>query len=264
MTGLSVLAVDDETPSLDELGYLLHKSALVDHVAVAQHATDALRHLRDEEFDVVLLDIRMPGLDGMELARVLARFSCPPVVIFVTAHEDHALEAFEVGASGYLLKPVDQARLERVLRRAVSQVPREQPSAVSDVAGGPSAPPAGSRSDDVIAVDTGVTTRFVARSDISWVESAGDYVRLHLRDGTSYLLRTPMAVLEEEWSGHGFVRIHRSYLVSLHDIAELRSEGAHTTVRVLGELLPVSRRSVHELRERLVRDVRAGARPDAH
>ncbi|MHB1853185.1 MAG: LytR/AlgR family response regulator transcription factor [Acidimicrobiales bacterium] len=260
MSGLSILAVDDETPSLDELSYLLHKSALVGRVVVAQHATDALRHLRDQEFDAVLLDIRMPGLDGMELARVLARFSSPPVVIFVTAHEDHALEAFEVGAAGYLLKPVDEARLDRVLRRAVPQVSREQPSGAGDVAAGSSSPPAGSRPGDVVAVDTGVTTRFVARSDIAWVESAGDYVRLHLRDGASYLLRTPMAVLEEEWSGHGFVRIHRGYLVSLHDIAELRSEGAHTTVRVLGELLPVSRRNVHELRDRLVRDVRPGAR----
>jgi len=263
MTGLSVLAVDDETPSLDELSYLLSTSPLVGRVAVSQSATDALRHLRDEEFDVVLLDIRMPGLDGMELARVLARFSSPPVVIFVTAHEDHALEAFEVGAAGYLLKPVDEARLGRVLRRAVLQVSREQPSDATDVAAGSSAPSEGSRPGEVVAVDTGVTTRFVARSDIAWVESAGDYVRLHLRDGTSYLLRTPMAVLAEEWSSHGFVRIHRSYLVSLRDIAELRSDGAHTSVRVLGELLPVSRRSVHELRDRLVRDVRPGARPGA-
>jgi two-component system response regulator LytT len=260
MTALSILAVDDETPSLDELSYLLHKSALVGRVVVAQHATDALRHLRDEEFDAVLLDIRMPGLDGMELARVLARFSSPPVVIFVTAHEDHALEAFEVGAAGYLLKPVDETRLDRVLRHAVLHASREQPSGADDVAASPSPLDEGSRPGDVVAVDTGTTTRFVARSDIAWVESAGDYVRLHLRDGTSYLLRTPMAALEEGWSGHGFVRIHRSYLVSLRDIAELRSEGAHTTVRVLGELLPVSRRSVHELRERLVRDLRSRPR----
>ena len=281
MTGLAVLAVDDETPSLDELCYLLHASPLVDRVVVAQHATDALRHLRDEEFDVVLLDIRMPGLDGMELARVLGRFAAPPVVIFVTAHEDHALEAFEVGAAGYLLKPVDEARLDRVLRRAALQAPREQPSGAGDVAAAPpdasqgshasqgsdalqgsdaSQGSQGSRLGEVVAVDAGATTRFVERSDIAWVESAGDYVRLHLRDGASYLLRTPMAVLEDEWSGHGFARIHRCYLVSLRDVAELRSEGAHTTVRVLGELLPVSRRSVHELRERLVRDVRPGAR----
>lgn len=260
MTGLSILAVDDEAPSLDELSYLLDSSPLVGHVGLARSATDALRRLRDEEFDAVLLDIRMPGLDGMELARVLARFSTPPAVIFVTAHEAHAVEAFEVGAAGYLLKPVDAARLDRVLRRAVLQSHREDRSL--DAAGshhdGSSEAPRrtlGSGPADVVAVDAGNRTLLVARTDIAWVESAGDYVRLHLRGGSSHLLRTPLAVLEEEWTDHGFVRIHRSYLVSLHDISELRSDGARTSVRVLGETLPVSRRHLRELRDRLVRHV---------
>jgi DNA-binding LytR/AlgR family response regulator len=269
VSGLSVLAVDDETPSLDELSYLLQRSPLVGRVAVARNATDALRRLRDEELDAVLLDIRMPGLDGIELARVLARFSVPPVVIFVTAHEDHALEAFEVGAAGYLLKPVDEVRLDRVLRRAVLQAHPEEPPRPGGLPGDPpgaaqgAAPGAradGTRPGDVVAVDAGARTRFVARSDIAWVESAGDYVRLHLRDGASHLLRVAMATLEEEWSDHGFARIHRSYLVSLRDVSEVESDGTRTTVRVLGELLPVSRRSAHELRERLLRDLRPGGR----
>lgn len=259
MSGLSILAVDDEAPSLDELSYLLQISPLVEHVSVARSATEALRRLRDGEFDAVLLDIRMPGLDGMELARVLARFTTPPVVIFVTAHEGHALEAFEVGAAGYLLKPVDEARLDRVLRRALASSKREDPDdddarvaplhAVEDVG-----------ATDVVAVETGKRTLLVPRSDIVWVESAGDYVRLRLREGASHLLRMPMAVLEEAWTDHGFVRIHRSYLVSLHDISELRSDGAHTSVQVLGETLPVSRRHVRELRDRLVRHVRPAGR----
>ena len=269
MSGLSVLAVDDETPSLDELSYLLQRSPLVGRVAVARNATDALRRLRDEELDAVLLDIRMPGLDGIELARVLARFSVPPVVIFVTAHEDHALEAFEVGAAGYLLKPVDEVRLDRVLRRAVLQAHPEEPPRPGGLPGDPPgaahgaapvAPAEGTRPGDVVAVAAGARTRFVARSDIAWVESAGDYVRLHLRDGASHLLRVAMATLEEEWSDHGFARIHRSYLVSLRDVSEVESDGTRTTVRVLGELLPVSRRSAHELRERLLRDLRPGGR----
>jgi DNA-binding LytR/AlgR family response regulator len=292
--GISVLAVDDEAPSLDELSYLLERSELVAHVAVARSATDALRHLRDAAFDVVLLDIRMPGLDGMELARVLARFSTPPAVIFVTAHEDHALEAFEVGASGYLLKPVDATRLERVLRRALPAAlaptgvtptgvtptgvtpagvtpagltpgpVATAPVAPASVAapggpaqasghGGPGAP-------GVVAVDTGNRTLLVAVEDIAWVESAGDYVRLHLYEGSSHLLGTSMAVLEEEWADRGFVRIHRSYLVALHAISELRTDGAHTSVQVRGASLPVSRRHVHELRDRLVRHVRPTGR----
>lgn len=247
MTGLSILAVDDEAPSLDELSYLLERSTLVGRVAVAPSATDALRQLHDEDFDAVLLDIRMPGLDGMELARVLGHFASPPAVIFVTAHEDHALEAFEVGAAGYLLKPVDEARLERLLKRIApggNRHPGEPPRRGDQ-----------QRSSEVVAVDTGNRTLLVSRGDIAWVESAGDYVRIHLRDGASHLLRTPMTVLEEDWSDHGFVRIHRSYLVSLHDISELRSDGSHAAVRVLGGTLPVSRRHVRDLRDRLVRHV---------
>ena len=249
MSGLSILAVDDEAPSLDELSYLLERSALVERVAVARGATEGLRRLRDEEFDVVLLDIRMPGLDGMELARVLGRFATPPVVIFVTAHEGHALEAFEVGAAGYLLKPVDGERLDRVLRRAVDRAAHAGNGAAAD-----------NGAPDVVAVEAGNRILLVGRSDIAWVESAGDYVRLHLRDGTSHLLRSPMSALEEDWSAHGFARIHRSYLVSLQDITELRTDGSHTAVQVLGETLPVSRRHVHDLRERLVRHARPSGR----
>lgn len=242
--GLTVLAVDDEAPSLDELCYLLHRSASVERVEIARSATDALRRLRDEEYDAVLLDIRMPGLDGMELARVLARFAKPPSIIFVTAHEAHALEAFEVGASGYLLKPVDAARLEKVLARTLGS------SRHNGVQQG----------HDTVAVDAGNRTILVARSDITWVESAGDYVRLHVRDGTSHLLRTPLAVLEDVWAEHGFARIHRSYLVSLRDIAELRTDGSHTSVRVAGQDLPVSRRHLRELHDRLVRQSRPTSR----
>lgn len=244
---LAILAVDDEAPALDELSYLLERSARVGRVAVARSATDGLRRLREEAFDVVLLDIRMPGLDGLELAHVLSRFSAPPAIVFVTAHDTHALQAFEVGAAGYLLKPVDAERLEEVLRRV-------------DRAGPPpagAAAPAARRPAEVIAVDAGSRTLLVPRAEVLWVESAGDYVRLHLRDGASYLLRAPMASLAEEWSD-AFVRVHRSYLVSMADITELGTDGVHSSVR-LGTLeLPVSRRHLHELRERLVRRGRPG------
>jgi DNA-binding LytR/AlgR family response regulator len=234
---LSILAVDDEGPALDELSYLLRSSDMVGGVFVARSATDALRQLRDETFDVILLDIKMPGLDGLELARILSRFVEPPAVVFVTAHEEHALEAFDVGASGYLLKPVDRERLERVLRRAV----------------GP-----GVEEAEAIPVESGGRTIIVARQDISWVEAAGDYVRLHLRSGNRHLLRASMSTLEEEWSG--FVRVHRSYLVALHDITELRTDETRTTVVVGDTELPVSRRHLRELRDRLVRHARPGTK----
>jgi two-component system response regulator LytT len=105
VTGLAVLAVDDERPALDEIGYLVRRCRGVGQVVLAESSADALRHLRQHHFDVVLLDVCMPGLDGLELASVLAQFASPPAVVFVTAHEEHALAAFDVNAAGYLLKP---------------------------------------------------------------------------------------------------------------------------------------------------------------
>lgn len=277
MSALSILAVDDEAPSLDELSYLLERSPLVGRVIVAPNATEGLRRLREMEFDAVLLDIRMPGLDGMELARILGRFARPPAIIFVSAHEDHAVEAFEVGAAGYLLKPVDAQRLDRALRRASFQAvdrlhgtwPASSAGAVGSGAVGSGAGAAGEdrrrspspvEGHDVVAVDAGARILFVPLSDIEWVESAGDYVRLHLRDGGNHLLRSPLAALEEQWADRGFVRIHRGYLVSVADITEIRTDGPHTAVCVGARELPVSRRHVHELRDRLVRYARPTGR----
>ena len=241
MTGLSVLAVDDEAPALDELTFLLENSALVSSVRSARSATEALHHMHDERYDVVLLDIAMPGLDGLELARVLARFSHPPAIVFVTAHEEHALEAFEVGGMGYLLKPVTHDRLVTTLRRVVTR-PADD---------GPHEP-----SLETIPVEIGTLTRILARDDVSWVESAGDYVRLHLRGGGKHLVRMPISLLDEKWSDHGFARIHRSYVVALHDIRELRTSEGHMVVRIGDHDLPVSRRHSKELRDRLVRHAR--------
>ena len=237
--GLAVLAVDDEAPSLDELLYLLRSAPRVGTAEAASSATEALRLLQDHPFDLVLLDVRMPGLDGLELATVLGRFARPPAIAFVTAHEEHAVAAFDVGAVGYLLKPVTADRLAGLLERAV---PRER---------GPG-PEAGDGGLDVIAVETGSTTRMVRREEVAFVEASGDYVRIHTKGGDRHLVRIPMVVLEEQWVPHGFVRVHRGYLVDLTQVREVRTEGARTSVQVGDTSLPVSRRHATELRHRLL------------
>ncbi|HET9072416.1 MAG TPA: LytTR family DNA-binding domain-containing protein [Acidimicrobiales bacterium] len=237
MSGLNALAIDDEAPALDELGFLLRHCPLVDRVEGAASAEDALRHLQREAFDVVVADIRMPGLDGLELARVLRHFAAPPEVVFVTAHEGYALEAFEVGAAGYLLKPLDAGRLAEVLTRV--RAARSGGAAPDDLA--------------TLAVELPGRIRMVARNDVEWVEASGDYVRLHTVDGDSALVRIPIGLLEERWSEHGFARIHRGHLVALGAVRELRTDGTATYARVGTRDLPVSRRHVHDLRERLVR-----------
>jgi DNA-binding LytR/AlgR family response regulator len=238
---LRVLVVDDERPARDELTFLLQRDPRVGRVHPADSAAEALRVLQDEDVDVVFCDIRMPGLSGLELAQVLARFREPPRVVFVTAHEEHAVEAFELDVVDYLLKPVRESRLAEAVRRVV------------DASSTPSTEPA----DDSIPVELGGVTRFVRLSDVRYVEAQGDYTRLHTPSGNP-LIRVPLATLEEEWRDAGFVRIHRSHLVALAHVSEVRSDGGRVTVVVGSEELAVSRRHTRELRDLLVRRARPG------
>ncbi|WP_028643572.1 LytR/AlgR family response regulator transcription factor [Nocardioides sp. URHA0020] len=241
---MKVLVVDDERPALDELAYLLAAEQRVGEVVTSSSATDALRILREGTIDAVFLDVQMPGLTGLELAQVLGRFRAPPPVVFVTAHERHAVEAFDLHAVDYVLKPVRADRLAEAVRRVVAAV-----------GGTTEAAPA--RDDAQVAVERGGVTRFINRCDITHVEAQGDYARLHTAS-ESHLLRSPLTTLEEEWAAAGFVRIHRSLLVSLSHVSEVRMDGGRCTVVVgprggqHGVELGVSRRHTRELRELLL------------
>ncbi|PZF82815.1 LytR/AlgR family response regulator transcription factor [Jiangella anatolica] len=242
---LSVLAVDDEPPALAELAYLLEQNEHVGQVLTAGDGTAALRLLEQQHVDTVFLDIRMPGLSGLDLARVLARFRRPPAVVFVTAYDDHAVTAFDLHAVDYVMKPYRRERLFEAIRRASD--------AVSDAR----TPAGGDDGDDeTISVELGGVTRFIRRSEVAYVSAQGDYARLHTADGASHLLRMPLATLEDRWAPAGFVRIHRSYLVALTSIEELRADAGRYSVVIGDTTLPVSRRHTRELRDRLVR--RAG------
>ncbi|GAA1676931.1 LytR/AlgR family response regulator transcription factor [Fodinicola feengrottensis] len=238
-SGLRALAVDDEAPQLDELAFLLGADPRVASVTVASDALQALRMLRDEGIDAVFLDIRMPGLDGLELARVLRRFVKPPSVVFVTAHEERAADAYQLGAVDYLLKPLRADRLAESLRRVVA------------ARGDAEASPGTDGREEVIAVELGGVTRMIHRSAVRWVEAQGDYARLHTAGG-SHLIRTPLSALADRWSEAGFVRIHRSYVVALSAISELRTTDSGYVVIVDELPLPVSRRHSRAVRDRLV------------
>jgi DNA-binding LytR/AlgR family response regulator len=229
---LDVLVVDDEQPALDELVFLLGRDDRVGQVRRCESATDALRVLRDEPVDAVFVDIAMPGLSGLELAEVLARFREPPPVVFVTAHAEHAVDAFDLQAVDYVLKPVREERLREAVRR------------IRDAGATPH--------DDTIPVELGGITRFVSRSEVRYVEAQGDYARLHTATG-SHLVRLPLTALEERWADAGFLRIHRSLLVSLGHVDEVRVDGGRCSVVVGGTELQVSRRHTPVLREHLRR-----------
>ncbi|MFF0225262.1 LytR/AlgR family response regulator transcription factor [Streptomyces sp. NPDC004629] len=245
---LRALAVDDERPSLEELLYLLHADPRIGSVEGAGDATEALRRITralesgpdgPDAIDVVFLDVQMPGLDGLELARLLTGFAHPPLVVFVTAHEDFAVRAFDLKAVDYLLKPVRKERLAEAARR------------VAEVRGAPRIP-VHEPDPDQLPVELGGVTRFVAVDDITHVEAQGDYARLHTDRG-SHLVRIPLSTLEDRWRSRGFVRIHRRHLVALRHIGELRLDAGTVSVLVGGEELQVSRRHARELRDLLMR-----------
>ncbi|MFG3436667.1 LytR/AlgR family response regulator transcription factor [Nonomuraea sp. NPDC047897] len=246
MAQLRVLAVDDELPALEDLSYLLRADPRIGDVATARDGAAALRLLdraiaEGRPIDAVFLDIRMRGLDGVVLGRLLSRFANPPRVVFVTAYEEHAVDAFEIKAEDYLLKPVRPERLAEAIRRvAVS----------ADM-------PVDTGESDTIPVELGGVTRFVSSADVVYVEAQGDYARLHTATGT-HLVRIPLATLEERWASAGFVRVHRSHLVAVKHIEELHIDSGKCVVRVGRTEIPVSRRHTRELRDLLVRRARKG------
>lgn len=287
---LRVLAVDDEEPALEELLFLLRADPRVHSAEGALAATEALRRLGRaqnggqggaDHVDVVFLDIHMAGLSGLDVAGLLTGFAAPPRVVFVTAHEDFALRAFDLKAVDYLLKPLRRERLAEAVRRvaelveadratraamSASAFPSSSPSSEADahvgtgagtgVIPGPSRPPASPLADH-ISVERGGVTRFLPIADITYAEAHGDYARLYTRED-SHLVRIPLSTLEERWRARGFVRIHRRHLVSVAGIEELRVDAGSLTVRVGGAVLAVSRRNARELRDLLLSDAKAG------
>ncbi|QUH03780.1 response regulator transcription factor [Saccharopolyspora erythraea] len=248
--GLRVLAVDDVAPALEELCRLLREAPEVAEVAGAADAVAALKMIRTARFDAVFLDISMPGLDGLELATLLAKLADPPAIVFVTAYDRHAVTAYDIGAVDYLLKPVRVERLSAALERVGKMLapgPEEPASAEQPAPQPPDAMAA-------LPVEAAGRTRYVRRSEVRFAEAQGDYVRLHTPSGV-HVVRMPISRLEEYWGDAGFSRVHRSFLVSLAAVRELRSDTtgaliAHTDV---GDV-PVSRRHARDLRERLLRD----------
>ncbi len=233
--GLRVLVADDEAPARVELGFLLREDDRIASVVEVASGVEALVILEQDEIDAVFLDIAMPGFSGLELARVLAKFERPPAIVFVTAHLEHAVEAFEINVVDYLLKPVRSERARESVRRIL---------ATDEAATTPE--------DETIAVELGGVTRFIARSTVRYVEAQGDYVRLHTED-SGHLLRIPLATLEDQWGATGFIRIHRRFLVSAQHITQVRQDGNQCTVVVGAVELAVSRRHARGLKDLLIR-----------
>lgn len=235
---VDVLVADDEAPALAELAHLIGADERVGRVHTASTGAEALALLTEHAVAGAFLDIHMPGLSGLDVARAIEGLAVRPAVIFVTADDARAVEAFDLRAADYLLKPVRPGRLRRALDRVVELTE--------------AAPAPAESGDEVLPVTIGSAVRFVRRSDVRWVHAQGDYSRLHTGDGAGHLVRIPISELEQRWTDAGFVRVHRSYLVHAASVTEARLAGHDATVVVGDVALPVSRRLLPAVREALV------------
>jgi DNA-binding LytR/AlgR family response regulator len=247
---LTILAVDDERSQLEDLARLLRSFPSVEEVECAIDGHDALVKVSAQQYDAIFLDVRMPDLDGLELGRVLRRFATPPQLVFVSAYDGPAVEAFELRALDYLRKPVSRRRIEEALERVASAVDADERRDDGRTRAHSPAP----QESDTIAVANarGGSTRLIARSSILFVQSHGDFVRIVTPDGR-FLLRTTLGELEQRWERFGFIRVHRQFLANLSKAVELRPHIGGTAELSFadGQTIPIARRHVAELGKRL-------------
>ncbi|HVG24507.1 MAG TPA: LytTR family DNA-binding domain-containing protein [Thermoanaerobaculia bacterium] len=223
---LRALIVDDERLARQKIRTFLEARGDVTVAGEAANVDEAITLVERERPDLVLLDIAMPGGDGFDVVRALPAAHAPAVV-FITAHGDYAIRAFEVAAVDYLLKPFDRARFNEAIDRAKKSAPRDLRAAFFPV-----------RKRD--------RTLLVAVKDVDWIEAEGKYVRLHVRE-QSYLVRDAIAAVEARLDGRQFVRIHRSTIVNLRRVTEVRDDSL--VVLQDGTQLTMSRRFRARVRE---------------
>ncbi len=243
------LIVDDEMPGRLNLRLAMAAHPAWQLVAECGGATSARAALAAQPVDVVFLDIRMPGQSGLALARDIARLPEPPLVVFVTAYSEHAIDAFEVHALDYLLKPLDDARLAQAVERAAAMLGQRQREAYGAALRRFTESDGEARAFDTISVRSVGRIEQVKVSDILRIESAGNYVELHLAERT-VLHRMPLGRLETLLPPGEFLRVHRGTIVRRAQIASLESGGDGSYCLTLrgGGAVAVSERYVAQVK----------------
>lgn len=229
---LRVLAADDELLARKRLERLLSATPGVEFLGACASAEELLQRLREEDCDVVVLDIRMPGLTGLEASALLPEDG--PVVIFATAHAEHAVEAFEVGAVDYVVKPVEAGRLQRALERARRQLM-----------------PAGTEAPERLAVETRQGVLLLDPAQITHVEVDGALTAVVSLEQGRVLTDASLGSLLPRLTG--FERVHRRALVNLGRVRRLEPQdsGGYLAHLEGGGAVPVSRQVARRLRRRL-------------
>jgi two-component system response regulator LytT len=245
---LRALIVDDEPLSRDELGYLLRRSKYVEIVGEADHLEQALQQIQLLKPDVVFLDIQLPEESGLDLARRLMELTHRPEIVFATAYDDYALNAFELNAVDYILKPFDEGRVQRMvekllrlqeLRESRPSIPFRLKSKVGD-------------RTERLAINVEDRILLIPVEDIVYIGFREGKTEVVTKD-QHYKLSEPLATLERKLQNTPIIRVHRAFLVNLNGIVEIEP-WFHSTYNLVmkdGSKVPVSRTYLKELKQLL-------------
>jgi two-component system LytT family response regulator len=233
---IQAIVVDDESLARRNLTVLLRRDPDIGSVAECGSGLEAIEEIRKSKPDLVFLDVQMPECDGFDVLELLGG-DLPPTIIFVTAHDEYALRAFEAGALDYLLKPFDDARFGRALTRAKEKLAHYLPPR---------------RAIERLVVRSQGQVLFLSVEDIDWIEAAGYYACLHVGSDT-HILRRSLSELEQDLGDEKFIRIHRSIVVNLDRIRglELQTTGEYDVVLKSKVRLRLSRRYRKRLQDRM-------------
>jgi two-component system LytT family response regulator len=245
---MNVLIVDDEPLARAGMRMLLEEEKAITSIGEARNGAEAVESVRAQRPDLLLLDVQMPNADGFAALRELPQ---RPVVIFITAHAEHAVRAFDSDAADYLLKPFDDARFERALTRAKAAIrTRSLVRLAHDIA--TDATPREPQRAERIALNEGRRVVMVDVRDIEWIEAADYYAQVHVR-GACHLIRESLQDLAERLGPQQFLRIHRGALVNLQRVQRLERAADAEVFVVLddGSKLRVSRARRQEVAQTL-------------
>lgn len=236
---LRAMIVDDEAPARSELRFLLEQTGKIGSINEASSVRSAIEMLMENRVDVVFLDISMPGASGIQLAEALHKLKNPPAVVFVTAYSDHAVEAFDVDATDYLMKPVEEARLDQAINKVLARVKPTSDSSKSPI--------------ERIPGEKGGRKVLIPVDQIRYIMAKDDYSCIFTEDDR-YLSTTSLAQFESKLGDFGFFRVHRRYIVNLanvEDVETVPSGAIQLGVSGVDDRIPVSRRRVVPLKKAL-------------
>ncbi len=247
---MRALIVDDEPPARNLLQEYLENVPQIEVIGECGNGREAIEAINEQAPDLVFLDVQMPGLDGFD---VLERIEVLPDIIFSTAYDEYALQAFDAGAVDYLLKPYTRARFRKAVERAKERYNQNNDDYTDRLAS--LLQQARTRDDDSLDrlyVHHGEKIIPVEPDDIRWIEAAGDYSKLHTNEKT-YLSSLGIGELEEHLDSTQFIRIHRSHIMAFSAVDHLHSDGSGGYRAVLddGTRLRVSRSYASEIRDRI-------------